>query len=42
LRQLCHEAKRLALRDAGFSHAVTPTLEHVVQALASEAEERKE
>jgi transitional endoplasmic reticulum ATPase len=41
LRQLCHEAKRLALRDAGFAHAVTPTLEHVLEALAIE-EQRKE
>jgi transitional endoplasmic reticulum ATPase len=36
LRQLCHEAKRLALRDAGFARAVTPTLEHALQALATE------
>jgi ATP-dependent 26S proteasome regulatory subunit len=41
LRQLCHEAKRLALRDAGFTHAVTPTLEHALEALAVE-EQRKE
>jgi SpoVK/Ycf46/Vps4 family AAA+-type ATPase len=42
LRQLCQEAKRLALRDAGFAHAVTPTLAHVLLALESEATERKE
>ena len=41
LRQLCHEAKRLALRDAGYAHAVTPTIEHTLEALAIE-EERKE
>jgi hypothetical protein len=29
------------LRDAGFAHAVTPTLEHVLEALAIE-EQRKE
>jgi transitional endoplasmic reticulum ATPase len=42
LRQVCQEAKRLALRDAGFAHAVTPTLDHVLQALAIESEERKD
>ena len=42
LRQVCQEAKRLALRDAGFARAVTPSLDHVLQALALESEERKE
>jgi len=36
LRQLCQEAKRLALRDAGFSRPVPPTLEHALQALEQE------
>jgi transitional endoplasmic reticulum ATPase len=42
LRQLCHEAKRLALRDAGFARVVTPTLAHALQALATEVETRGE
>jgi len=41
LRQLCHEAKRLALRDTGFTHVVTPTLAHALEALTIE-EQRKE
>jgi len=40
LRQLCHEAKRLALRDAGFSRAVTPSLEQAMEALNAELTER--
>ena len=40
LRQLCHEAKRLALRDAGFSRAVTPSLEQAMDALNAELTER--
>jgi len=41
LRQLCHEAKRLALRDTGFTHAVTPSLAHALEALTVE-EQRKD
>ena len=41
LRQVCQEAKRFALRDTGFVRAVTPSLDHVLQALAIESEERK-
>jgi transitional endoplasmic reticulum ATPase len=41
LRQLCHEAKRLALRDTGYTHVVTPTLAHALEALTTE-EQRKE
>ena len=42
LRQVCQEAKRLAIRGAGFTHAVPPTLEHALQALEAEIGEREE
>jgi transitional endoplasmic reticulum ATPase len=42
LRQVCQEAKRLAIRGAGFTHAVPPTLEQALQALEAEIGEREE
>ena len=36
LRQLCQEAKRIAIRGTGFTQASPPTLEHALQALAGE------
>jgi len=40
LRQICHEAKRLALRDVGFARIAQPTLDHALAALAMETEGR--
>lgn len=36
LRHLCDEAKRIALREAGYAAAAAPTLAHALEALALE------
>ncbi len=36
LRQVCEEAKRMAIRDSGFTHALAPTLEGALAALEGE------
>jgi len=41
LRQVCQEAKRLALRAAGFTKAMPPTLDHALAALAAELKEHE-
>jgi transitional endoplasmic reticulum ATPase len=38
LRQVCQEAKRLAIRAANFARAEPPTLDHALAALAAELE----
>jgi transitional endoplasmic reticulum ATPase len=39
IRQVCQEAKRLAIRAAGHVRAVPPTLDHALAALAAELDE---
>ena len=36
LRHVCHEAKRLAIRAHGFTHAAHPTLAHAIEALETD------
>ena len=42
LRQLCQEAKRIAIRGTGFAEAAVPTLEQTLEALEIEKDARKQ
>jgi len=42
LRQVCQEAKRLAVRGARFERAIRPTMEHALQALEADMKEHQE
>jgi len=42
LRQLCDEAKRIAIKRTGFTKAAAPTAEDVLAALAAERPERSD
>ena len=42
LRQLCQEAKRIAVREAKFERAVQPTMEQALRALESEIKDHQE
>ena len=42
LRQVCQEAKRLAVRGTRFERAVPPTIEHALQALDAETGEQQQ
>ena len=40
LRQLCDEAKRIAIKRTGFTKAAAPTVEDMLAALAAERTEQ--
>jgi transitional endoplasmic reticulum ATPase len=42
LRQVCQEAKRLAVRGTRFERAIPPTMEQALQALTAEIKEHQE